>query len=247
MRTLTYIFVALLGCVLMAAPLLAQNPTGTITGRVTHQDGPLPGVTVTADSPSMQGQKVAVTGGSGEYIFRFLPAGDYTITFALDGYHDPRVCRSWSRSPRPRPSTQRCTSRRSSEEIVVTGNYETVSVGTQSNVTMQQDLIEAAAGRPDHRVRASCWHRVTSTTGPSDAVTISGAQSYENLFLVNGVVVNENIRGDADRPVHRGRGRGDHGHRRRASRPSTAVSLAAWSTWSPSPAATSSPVPSAPA
>ena len=35
----------------------------------------MPGVTVTADSPAMQGQKVAITGGEGEYIFRFLPPG----------------------------------------------------------------------------------------------------------------------------------------------------------------------------
>ena len=87
MRNRVYIFIALLGCVLIAAPLLAQNPTGTITGRVTHQDGPMPGVTVTADSPSMQGQKVAISGGAGEYIFRFLPSGDYTISFAIDGFH----------------------------------------------------------------------------------------------------------------------------------------------------------------
>ena len=86
MRNRAFIFVALLGCVLIAAPLLAQNPTGTIRGRVTHQDGPMPGVTVTADSPSMQGQKVTITGGAGEYIFRFLPPGDYTVSFALDGF-----------------------------------------------------------------------------------------------------------------------------------------------------------------
>ena len=87
MRNRAFIFVALLGCVLIAAPLLAQNPTGTIRGQVSHQDGPMPGVTVTADSPALQGQKVAITGGEGEYIFRFLPPGDYTISFALDGFH----------------------------------------------------------------------------------------------------------------------------------------------------------------
>src|SRR5204863_3288790 len=31
--------------------------------------------------------------------------------------------------------------------------------------------------------------------GPNDQITISGANSFDNLFLVNGVVVNENLRG----------------------------------------------------
>ena len=49
----------------------------------------MPGVTVTADSPAIQGQKVAITGGEGEYIFRFLPPGDFTVSFALDGVFYP--------------------------------------------------------------------------------------------------------------------------------------------------------------
>ena len=46
---------------------------------------------------------------------------------------------------------------------------------------------------------------------------ISGAPSFENLFLVNGVVVNENIRGQATNALHRGRGPGDHHLHRRIS------------------------------
>ena len=68
MRNRFFVSFVVLGCLLIVAPLLAQNPTGTITGRVLNQDGPLPGVTITANSPSMQGQKVAITGGSGECI-----------------------------------------------------------------------------------------------------------------------------------------------------------------------------------
>ncbi|HEX5717754.1 MAG TPA: hypothetical protein VF179_16465, partial [Thermoanaerobaculia bacterium] len=32
-------------------------------------------------------------------------------------------------------------------------------------------------------------------TGPTRAISISGALSFENLFLVNGVVITENLRG----------------------------------------------------
>ena len=195
MRNRAFIFIALLGCVLMAAPLLAQNPTGTITGRVTHQAGPMPGVTVTADSPSMQGQKVAITGNAGEYIFRFLPPGDYTISFALDGFHTlelPVVVAI----AQTKTVDAEMYAEAIREEIVVTGNYETVSVGTQSNVTMQQSLVEAlpVARNIDSAVLLTPG---TGDTGPGsgDAITISGAASFENLFLVNGVVMNENLRG----------------------------------------------------
>jgi len=195
MRNRAFIFVALLGCVLIAAPLLAQNPTGTIRGQVSHQDGPMPGVTVTADSPAMQGQKVAITGGEGEYIFRFLPPGDYTISFALDGFHTLEfpVLVSVAQTKTVDAEMYAEAIR---EEIVVTGNYETVSVGTQSNVTMQQSLIEALPVARTMR-NAVLLTPGTSDVGPGngDAITISGAQSYENLFLINGVVVNENVRG----------------------------------------------------
>jgi hypothetical protein len=193
MRNRVFVFIVLLGCVLIAAPLLAQNPTGTVTGRVTHQDGAMPGVTITADSPAMQGQKVAVTGEAGEYIFRFLPPGEYNFTYAFEGFTTLEipvvVSIAQTKSVDVVMNVEAVR-----EEIVVTGEYERVSVGTQSNVTIGQDLIESL---PIARTMQSAVLLTPGTyaTGPNSGVTISGAQSYENLFLVNGVVVNENLRG----------------------------------------------------
>jgi hypothetical protein len=143
----------------------------------------------------MQGQKVAITGGAGEYIFRFLPPGDYTITFALDGFHtlDMPVVVSVAQT---KTIDAEMYAEAVREEIVVTGNYETVSVGIQSNVTMQQSLVEAlpVARNIDQAVLLTPGTGVAGP-GAGDAITISGAMSYENLFLVNGVVMNENLRG----------------------------------------------------
>jgi len=193
MRNRSLIFLAVLSCVLIAAPLLAQNPTGTITGRVMQDDAPLPGVTITATSPSMQGQKVAVSGAEGEYIFVFLPPGQYTVTYSLDGFRtlEMPVLVSAAQSKTVDASMYPEAIR---EEITVTGDYESVSVGTQSNVTIQSGLIDSL---PVARTMNSAVLLTPGTysTGPSGNITISGAQSYENLFLVNGVVVNENLRG----------------------------------------------------
>ena len=46
----------------------------------------LPGVTVTAASPVLQGVRTAVSSANGDYIIPFLPAGDYTVTFELQGF-----------------------------------------------------------------------------------------------------------------------------------------------------------------
>ena len=51
--------------------------------------------------------------------------------------------------------------------------------------------------------------------GPSGSYSIAGAMSFESLYLVNGVTVNENLRGQALQPLHRGRDSGDDGRDRR--------------------------------
>src|SRR4029453_7834516 len=63
------------------------NPTGAIRGTVDDPDGlPLPGVNVTAASPVLQGTRTAVTSPNGDFIIPFLPPGEYTVTFELQGF-----------------------------------------------------------------------------------------------------------------------------------------------------------------
>jgi len=195
MRPRFTVFVALLGCVLIAAPLLAQNPTGIVNGKVSYEGSALPGVTVLADSPAMQGQKTSITGASGEYLFRFLPPGQYTITFSLDGFktleYPVKVSVAQTKSIDAAMYPEAIE-----EEIVVTGSYETVSATSQASVTLEQDLIEQlpVARNMDSAVLLTPG---TTSNGPRNGITIAGSQSHENLFLINGVVVNENVRGQA--------------------------------------------------
>src|SRR5439155_25369757 len=63
------------------------NPTGTISGHVADPDGlAVPGATVTASSPALQGVRTAVTSANGDYIIPFLSAGEYEVTFELQGF-----------------------------------------------------------------------------------------------------------------------------------------------------------------
>src|ERR1700674_5554484 len=61
--------------------------TGSIRGIVKdQQDLPVPGVTVTATSASLQGPRTAVTNSLGLYTLTALPAGDYQLKFELSGF-----------------------------------------------------------------------------------------------------------------------------------------------------------------
>ncbi len=75
-------------CVLaLAVGASAQTTTATISGRVLDSQGlPVPGATVTATSPNLQGAREAVTSENGDYILTLLPSGPYSITVALTGF-----------------------------------------------------------------------------------------------------------------------------------------------------------------
>ena len=72
---------------LIALPQAARAQgvqTETITGTVQSADGlSLPGVTVTACSPVLQGQRTATTDINGVYFIKGLPAGTYSVSFDM--------------------------------------------------------------------------------------------------------------------------------------------------------------------
>src|SRR5438128_1938333 len=81
------VLVAVIPLLLSGAMALAQTTTGTITGRVTDAQGlPVPGVTITVESPALQGVQTIVSSGNGDYIVPLLPPGTYKVAFELSGF-----------------------------------------------------------------------------------------------------------------------------------------------------------------
>src|ERR1051325_3905558 len=80
-RTVVTVFALLL---IAAVPAFAQV-TVDLTGTVTSDGKPLPGVTVTIASPQMQGTRTTTTADTGGYSFVNIPAGTYSVEFALEG------------------------------------------------------------------------------------------------------------------------------------------------------------------
>jgi hypothetical protein len=82
-----FLVICLVGVAASNAPAWAQVESSHLAGTVTDAQGAvLPGVTVTATSPSLIGQQAIVSEPNGTYRFPSLPAGSYILTFELGGF-----------------------------------------------------------------------------------------------------------------------------------------------------------------
>jgi hypothetical protein len=188
---------------LWALPAITQgNPNGKLSGRVTAGDQPLPGVKVTVSSPNLQGTKSAVTSSAGDYLFPSLPPGEYEVTFEAQGLQTVKQVLRIGAAQSNVLDTEMAAAA-VTEEIVVTGSLENISQTVQAATTYTKQLVDALPeGRTLNEVVALSPGvqpngPAKNTTTGLGSITISGAPSYENLILVNGVVNNENVRGQS--------------------------------------------------
>jgi hypothetical protein len=66
---------------------LAAQQTGEIRGKITDEQGEaLPGVAIIAKSPSLQGQRTALSDRNGNFRLLLLPVGEYSLSFELAGF-----------------------------------------------------------------------------------------------------------------------------------------------------------------
>jgi outer membrane receptor for ferrienterochelin and colicin len=183
--------------VVSTAGLGAQSTTGTISGRLTDAQGlALPGVTVTATSPNLQGPRETVTSENGDYILSLLPPGPYTVAFSLTGFEQQR--RTVTVAPTQTvPVDAQLGVAGLTDTVLVVGNAADVLTRTAQVATnFSGQLI---ADLPTNRDINTALHLAPSVhaTGPAGQFSIAGSMSFENLFLINGVTVNENLRGQA--------------------------------------------------
>ena len=191
MRLRSGVFIVAL-VLLMAPALFGQSGlTGTLTGNVTQDGNPLPGVTVTVTSPQMQGQRDTVTNEAGGYNFASLPPGDYTIRYELSGLQPLTRTAKVGIAQTARVDAELRVSA-VTEAITVTAASPAVAETVQVQTNFDQQLIDAL---PVNRT-------ITAITGLSPGVVsgvnglmISGGQSFDNLYTVDGAVIQENLRG----------------------------------------------------
>jgi hypothetical protein len=184
-------FTLLMLLLLISASVFAQGTTGNLTGTVTQGGAALPGVTVTATSPSLQGNRTTVTNANGAYNFSSLPPGDYNVAFALEGMSTVNKKANVGLVSTARVDADMKMSA-VAEAITVTASAPAVMETTQVETNFKQATINRL---PMGRTPANQAALAPGVTGGVNGNTISGAMSYDNLYLVNGAVVNENLRG----------------------------------------------------
>jgi len=183
---------------LAAATSFAQgNPTGAISGQIVDPDSlALPGVTITVASPVLQGVRTAVSSGNGDYIIPFLPPGDYTVTYELAGFQTVKRSPVQVEIGATIPVNIKMSLASITETVTVTGQSSEIAQTATVAATFKSDVIERL---PVGRTLNSYTLMApgVNDNGPNGNIMVSGALSYENLNLINGVVVNENLRGQA--------------------------------------------------
>lgn len=179
---------AVLFCSLPCAHVQAQHAqTGTITGRVSADGIGLAGVTVSFESPAMQGSRLVVTQTNGDYISPFLPPGLYSVSFAMAGFKTLVAEVKVSAQQVRRLDTQ-MVDERFEGEIEVAAARETISRQTQAQTTVPLELFNTLPlPHGDNLYQSALLAPGVLATGPSDRISISGAQSFENLWITNGI------------------------------------------------------------
>ena len=183
---------------LTSSSMFAQM-TAALTGTVTDGERPLDGVTVTIASPSLQGTRTAITGENGAYNFAALPPGAYHVTFTRDGLITSTVDTTLRLSQVARADAMMVAPY--VEHMVVTAPHPTALETPQISTNLPLKLIERLPIPRNQLATAQFAPGVTANVLSNGQLQISGGPGYDNLVLVNGVVVTENTRGQM-RPMY---------------------------------------------
>ena len=172
------------------------NPTGTIRGQVVDATAlPIAGVVITVSSPARPGKQTIQASENGDFIIPFLPPGDYSVTFERAGFQARTEIIGVSMAEARALTITlaivglsdmvNVAGARSNEISKVLTVGETYKAATLEKLPVGRTLAEAVSLAPG----------VTPNGLPNNNAVISGALSYENLYLSNGATLNGPIVG----------------------------------------------------
>lgn len=196
------LFIRRVAAVLFAAALFtglhvsafAQGvQTGTIRGTVQDQQGlPIPGVTITATSPALQGPRATVSDSEGNFTLAALPAGTYEVTYELSGF---RTVKQTSAVSVGLQVTQNVTLPTAglTEAVQVVAETPSVIATPTIGANIRKEEIDALATPRTIQGIATLAPNVTERSPNAGQVVINGAFAWDNVFMINGVDINDNL------------------------------------------------------
>src|SRR6476620_1977244 len=155
----------------------------------------LPGVTSTVKSPALQGLRTVVSDENGSYVLRALPPGTYEVSFYLSGMAT-KTQRTVIELGRQSVANISLSVGGVQESVTVTGEVKTAGLTTPT-VGANYDtktISQLPTGRTPALI-AELAPGLTANTPNTGQVTISGAFAYDNVFMINGVDINDNLFG----------------------------------------------------
>lgn len=171
---------------LLTLPLWAQT-TGSIRGVVETGETALPGVTVEAKSPNLQGSRISVTDAEGRFNLPSLPPGVYAIAATLDGFgpKSQTVTLGLNQAAAIRIELLPVQA----ETVVVTA--EAAQVATDSTTVGRNIDAKVFQALPTGRNYSSIAQLASgvNTDGSDDrntSITVYGSTGLENSYLVDG-------------------------------------------------------------
>jgi hypothetical protein len=184
---------------LAAVPLFAQT-TGTIEGTVADEHGAaLPGVTVEATSPSLQGSRLAVSDVAGTFHLVFVPPGLYTVKFTLQSF--ATMEQADIRVELGRMVTLQVQMRSAfKEQVVVSGAAPTIDLkSTESGANIGENQFRLFPSQRNYASYAAVAAGVTldnracaasgigSANSDNVCMNIYGSTGAENAYYIDGV------------------------------------------------------------
>ena len=167
--------------------------TGALGGKIADTTGAaLPGVTVEAKSPSVQGTRTTISDATGTYRLALLPPGEYSVDFRLDGFAP--VARKNVIVSLGKDSTVDVTMRPAamSEEMTVSAAapvVDTTSTTLGTNLTTR--AIETLPTGRNYSSIVQVTPGVSSdanpTNGNQSTITVYGSSGAENAYYIDGV------------------------------------------------------------
>jgi hypothetical protein len=198
-RFVTAVAGAVIITVACSQPTHAQGvQAGTLQGTVMDASKlVLPGVTVTISSSALQGPRTTVTDANGVYVFRGLPPGQYHVSFELGGFGRLNEAATIDLG---RTTALDGTMRLAglAETVTVVGETPSALNTTTGGMNYEFEEVDALPMQRTLSAIAELAPGLTNNTPNADQVTVSGAFAYDNVFLIDGVDVNDNLFGTAN-------------------------------------------------
>jgi hypothetical protein len=170
----------------VSSSFASAQTTGQIIGTVADQQGAvLPGVTVTATSPQLQGDRTAVTDSTGTFRVPSLPPGTYTVKVSLAGFQELKqenVTVSLDKTATVNVKMQLAGVSTSVEVTAQSPVIDTTSAA--GGVTVDQAMLQKLPVARNFYATAQFAPGVTSdAVGP----TVMGSSGAENKYIIDGI------------------------------------------------------------